>query len=36
MMGKICESCGEEMNSDYDEFVCDECLTQDENEAPTE
>lgn len=35
-MGKICESCGEEMDSQYDEFVCDGCLAlEDEEVTPT-
>ena len=38
-MGKICESCGEEMDSDYDEFVCDGCLAlgcEEEEETPAD
>jgi predicted RNA-binding Zn-ribbon protein involved in translation (DUF1610 family) len=27
---KICESCGEEIDSTYDEFVCDGCLAFEE------
>jgi len=38
-MGKICESCGEEMDSQYDEFVCDGCLAmmyEEEDETPAD
>lgn len=30
---KTCESCGEEMDSQYDEFVCDGCLALEETET---